>query len=103
MHHYVVIATNRDNRLIVLADSDGHHHVAQCTGDFPDTDFQLSGALPSVGFAVLIGLRGDAYRLIFSLINCSREWALRLVLADRAVRVPCPRTPSTPSANAGAR
>jgi hypothetical protein len=103
MHSYVVIATDRDNRLVALGDSNGRHHVAHCRSDLPVIDVQLSGALPAVGIALLIGPDGDAYRLIFSRINCTREWALSWVRDDREASVPGQRTQSTPPLHTGAQ
>jgi hypothetical protein len=59
--------------------------VAHCISDLPAVASELKGAPPASGFALLIGARGEVYRLIFSSIHCSEWLALRLLHPDRAV------------------
>jgi hypothetical protein len=88
MYRFVVIDTNKYTRLVALRDPAGRHHVAHCTSDLPPTACELDGELPSVGFALLIGHEGKAYRLVFSQINCSQRWVQRLLHPEQVVLAP---------------
>jgi hypothetical protein len=102
MQRYVVSAANKNTRLVALTDSTGRHHVAQCTSNLPMTESLLSGAVPAVGFALLMGLEGDPYRLIFSHIDCNAQWMLDEVHAAQTTSSTYQRGPTQSAVHAGA-
>ena len=83
MHEYVVSDTNTHSRLVALMDEAGRHHVAHCTAELPPVDGRLHGTPPAAGFALMLGSRGMAYRLIFSHLDCGRQLAGELLRSPR--------------------
>jgi hypothetical protein len=99
MYPYIVVDTNRDNRLVALQDSNGLHHVAYCTSDLPPVNSALSGTLPAVGFAQMAGPGGETCRLILGEVNCSQSRALRLLRPELMVPELGNSDRTTPAAN----
>ena len=73
MHRYHVEAISDQGRAIALRDCTGKYHLARATAEVPTVGAALDGALPGLGFGVLVAPDTRRFfRVMFELVGCDR-------------------------------
>jgi hypothetical protein len=85
MHRFYVRESCQSASAIALQDGDGRFHLARATAILPPVGTELEGALPRLGFSILLGAStGRVYRVIFELVDAE----LQVTMARLQSRLP---------------